>query len=69
MHVFIETDRLFLRRFIEADVENQADLDSDPEVMRYLSGGARRRRMSWQPRPDSVPTAPPMPRYGPCFAS
>ena len=39
MQVFVETDRLMLRRFNEADVENLFDLDSDPEVMRFLTGG------------------------------
>ncbi len=39
MHVFLETDRLVLRRFTEADVDNLVELDSDPEVMRYLTGG------------------------------
>ena len=40
MQVFLETERLILRRFTEADVDNLFDLDSDPEVMRYLTGGA-----------------------------
>jgi RimJ/RimL family protein N-acetyltransferase len=39
MQVFVETDRLVLRRFTEADVDNLFDLDSDPEVMRFLTGG------------------------------
>src|SRR5262245_33261743 len=39
MHVFLETERLILRRFTEDDVDNLVDLDSDPAVMRYLSGG------------------------------
>jgi RimJ/RimL family protein N-acetyltransferase len=39
MHVFLETDRLVLRRLTEADVDNLVELDSDPQVMRYLSGG------------------------------
>ncbi len=39
MHVFLETERIVLRRFTEADVANLFDLDSDPEVMRFLSGG------------------------------
>jgi RimJ/RimL family protein N-acetyltransferase len=39
MHVFLETDRLVLRRFTEADVDNLVRLDSDPEVMRFLTGG------------------------------
>ncbi len=32
MHVFLETDRLILRRFTEDDVDNVVDLISDPEV-------------------------------------
>jgi RimJ/RimL family protein N-acetyltransferase len=39
VHVFLETDRLILRRFTEADVENLVDLDSDPQVLRYINGG------------------------------
>ena len=39
MHVFLETERLVLRRFTDADVDNLVDLDRDPEVMRYINGG------------------------------
>ncbi|HET8842752.1 MAG TPA: GNAT family N-acetyltransferase [Ktedonobacteraceae bacterium] len=39
MHVFLETARLVLRRFTATDVDHLVDLDSDPEVMRYLNGG------------------------------
>lgn len=39
MHVFLETDRLVLRRFTAADVELLAGLYSDPDVMRFISGG------------------------------
>jgi RimJ/RimL family protein N-acetyltransferase len=39
MHTLLETDRLTLRRFTEADGEALYELDSDPEVMRFLSGG------------------------------
>src|SRR5207302_7574479 len=39
MQVFLETERLVLRRFNEADVDHLVDLDSDPEVMRFLTGG------------------------------
>lgn len=39
MHVFLETDRLVLRRFTEDDVEALVQLDGDPEVMRYVTGG------------------------------
>ena len=38
VHVFLETDRLILRRFTEADLDLLYELDSDPEVMRYLDG-------------------------------
>ena len=39
MQVFLETERMVLRRFTEADVNYLVDLDSDPEVMRFLTGG------------------------------
>jgi RimJ/RimL family protein N-acetyltransferase len=39
MQIFLETERLVLRRFTEANVDNLFDLDSDPEVMRFLTGG------------------------------
>jgi RimJ/RimL family protein N-acetyltransferase len=39
MQVFLETERLVLRRFTEADLDNLFDLDSNPEVMRFLTGG------------------------------
>jgi RimJ/RimL family protein N-acetyltransferase len=39
MDIFLETKRLILRRFTEADLDNLVDLDSDPEVMRWINGG------------------------------
>ena len=39
MQVFLETDRLVLRRFTAADADNLADLDADPDVMRFITGG------------------------------
>jgi RimJ/RimL family protein N-acetyltransferase len=39
MQVFLETERLLLRRFTEADGHHLVELDSDPEVMRFLNGG------------------------------
>lgn len=39
MKVFLETERLLLRYFTEADVDNLLILDSDPEVMRFINGG------------------------------
>jgi agmatinase len=40
MQVFLETERLALRRFTAADADLLVELDSDPAVMRYLNGGA-----------------------------
>ena len=39
MHIILETPRLAMRQFTEDDVDNLFDLNSDPEVMRYLTGG------------------------------
>lgn len=39
MQVYLETERLLLRQFTPADVDNLVELDSDPAVMRYLNGG------------------------------
>ena len=39
MPVILETPRLILRQFTEDDVDNLFDLNNDPEVMRYLTGG------------------------------
>ena len=39
MHVILETPRLILRQFTENDVDNLFELNSDPEVMRYLTAG------------------------------
>jgi RimJ/RimL family protein N-acetyltransferase len=39
MHIHLETERLILRRFTPDDVDLLVELDADPEVMRYLSGG------------------------------
>ena len=39
MDVFLETERLVLRRFTATDVDNLVELDSDPEVMHYVTGG------------------------------
>ena len=55
MQIYLETDRLVLRRFTEADVDNLFALDSDPEVMRYLNGG--------QPTPREVIQREILPRF------
>ncbi|MGW7679667.1 GNAT family N-acetyltransferase [Kribbella sp. NPDC054772] len=38
MTAYLETERLVLRRFTADDVELLVQLDSDPEVMRFLTG-------------------------------
>jgi RimJ/RimL family protein N-acetyltransferase len=39
VRVFLETDRLVLRRFTKADADDLFDLDGDPEVMHFITGG------------------------------
>jgi RimJ/RimL family protein N-acetyltransferase len=39
VHVFLETDRLLLRRFTADDVDLLVELDNDPDVMQYVNGG------------------------------
>lgn len=39
MQIFLETDRLVLRRFTEYDVDDLVELDGDPDVMRFINGG------------------------------
>jgi RimJ/RimL family protein N-acetyltransferase len=38
MHVFLETERLVLRRFTDADADALVALDADPEVTRFVPG-------------------------------
>ncbi|MEU8036802.1 GNAT family N-acetyltransferase [Streptosporangium sp. NPDC049078] len=39
MPAFLETERLVLRPFTEADAEHLLALDNDPDVMRFINGG------------------------------
>ena len=39
MEVVLETDRLILRRFTDADFDALVHLDSDPQVTRFITGG------------------------------
>lgn len=39
MIVFLESERLILRRFTLDDVDALVELDSDPAVMRFITGG------------------------------
>lgn len=63
--VLLETERLVLRRFTGNDIDNLYDLDSDPDVMRFLNGGT--------PTPRAVVEADILPRFTsyderfPCF--
>lgn len=36
---YLETDRFYLREFVAGDVHHLYDLDSDPEVMKWLTNG------------------------------
>ena len=46
--VTLETDRLILRMWREADFEAYAELCADPEVMRYLGGKVFDRTEAWR---------------------
>ena len=39
MQSFLETERLVLRRFTEDDVDHLVELDGDPAVMHFITGG------------------------------
>jgi len=39
VRVFLETQRLVLREFTDADADLLVDLDSDPDVMHFITGG------------------------------
>ncbi|MEQ4721585.1 GNAT family N-acetyltransferase [Nonomuraea sp. B19D2] len=39
MDIYLETERLILRRFTESDADDLFALDNDPEVMEFLNGG------------------------------
>ncbi|MEH0423468.1 GNAT family N-acetyltransferase [Streptomyces sp. B21-083] len=39
MHTYLETERLALRRFTADEADLLIELDSDPAVMRFLTGG------------------------------
>jgi RimJ/RimL family protein N-acetyltransferase len=39
VRVFLKTERLVLRRFTRADAQDLFELDGDPEVMHFVTGG------------------------------
>jgi RimJ/RimL family protein N-acetyltransferase len=53
--ILLETERLVLRRFTARDADNLYDLDSDPDVMRFLNGGI--------PTPRAVIEGDVLPRF------
>lgn len=53
--VFLETERLLLRRFTPLDLDHLVELDSDPAVMRFLTGG--------KPTPRHVVETEVLPRF------
>jgi RimJ/RimL family protein N-acetyltransferase len=46
--ILLETARLRLRRFTPDDVDRLVELDSDPEVMRYITYGVPTPRVSYE---------------------
>jgi len=51
--VFVETERITLRRFTTDDVDLLVDLDSDPDVMFFITGDGR--RLATRSSPTSFP--------------
>jgi RimJ/RimL family protein N-acetyltransferase len=47
MHILLETARLRLRHFTAGDVDLLAELDSDPEVMRFITYGVTTPRSAY----------------------
>ncbi|MBA3338207.1 MAG: GNAT family N-acetyltransferase [Geodermatophilaceae bacterium] len=39
MQIVVETERLILRQFLDSDVDDLVELDSDPAVMQFINGG------------------------------
>ena len=39
VQIFLETERLQLRQFTEDDVDILVELDGDPDVMHFITGG------------------------------
>src|SRR5689334_15474635 len=61
---FLETERLALRAFTEADVDHLLALDNDPDVMRFINGGRPTSREAIRTR-----TLPRLLHEYPCFGS
>ncbi|MBP2400665.1 GNAT family N-acetyltransferase [Streptomyces syringium] len=59
---FLETGRLVLRAFTEADADHLLALDGDPDVMRFINGGRPTDREAIESR-----TVPRLLRSYPCL--
>ncbi|MFE9404304.1 GNAT family N-acetyltransferase [Streptomyces sp. NPDC006530] len=64
MNIFLETERLVLRAFTEADVDHLLALDNDPDVMRFINGGRPTSRAAIQAQ-----TLPRLLHDYPCFGT
>ncbi|GAT65800.1 GNAT family acetyltransferase [Planomonospora sphaerica] len=64
MDVFLETERLVLRPFTDADADHLFALDDDPEVMRFINGGRPADRETIRTR-----VLPRLLRDYPCFGT
>jgi RimJ/RimL family protein N-acetyltransferase len=59
MDIFLETERLILRRLTLDDAANLYELDNDPDVMRFINGG--------QPADYEVIRMQTLPRFLACY--
>ncbi|MFB9674660.1 GNAT family N-acetyltransferase [Streptosporangium vulgare] len=64
MRIFLETDRLVLRAFTEADADHLLALDDDPDVMRFINGGRPASRVAIRTH-----TLPRLLHDHPCFGT
>jgi RimJ/RimL family protein N-acetyltransferase len=48
LNTYLESERVYLREFVLSDEDHLLNLDSDPEVMKYLTGGKATTRDSIQ---------------------
>ncbi|AYG78599.1 hypothetical protein DWB77_00707 [Streptomyces hundungensis] len=64
MNTFLETGRLVLRGFTEADADHLLALDNDPDVMRFINGGRPTSREAIQTQ-----TLPRLLHDYPCFGT
>lgn len=66
IQTLLETERMVLRRFVASDLEYLVELDSDPEVMRFINGGLATQREVMQNKilPTFLSSYEPVPGLG-----